>query len=131
MVNNPRFVPTLYNTQDAAGKPILGIRLIPRSGRADATIPLTDKAGTNDLSVRLAEVEVAKIKQGINVAVVQATKDGKATNPPSVVKEKRGVVKLRLVERYVMSDGKVVTMITDGDTKPIPLVCLKKDSVSE
>jgi hypothetical protein len=129
MVSNPRFVPTLYNSQDPAGKPVLGIKLIPRSGRPDATVPLMDKASTNELSVRLAEVEIAKIKQAVNVAIVQAGKDGKATVPPSVVREKRGVVKLRLIERYVMAGGKIATQVTDGTTTPIPLVCLKKDSV--
>ncbi|KAH8654009.1 hypothetical protein BGZ60DRAFT_435848 [Tricladium varicosporioides] len=133
MVRNQRFVPTLYNSVDPAGKPILGVKLIPRSGRQDATIQLLNDGRTNELSVRLAEVELAPVMQRINVAVAQIGADGKGLN--KVVNEGRGIVKLWLRESYVVDDkGTTSTVVTDGEVRSVQrgrqptlaLVCVKK-----
>ncbi len=137
MVSNQRFVPTLYNTVDSTSKPILGIKLIPRSGDPAATITLSDDQATNEASIRLAQVPIATIKKYLNPAIVQATATGGPTVPPSVKGEKMGVVKLRLLEKYTMPDGRIVTMETNGDSapgapqSPIPLLVLKKDGVPQ
>ncbi|KAF8851876.1 hypothetical protein BDZ45DRAFT_678781 [Acephala macrosclerotiorum] len=132
MVRNQRFVPTLYNSTDAGGGPVLGIKLIPRSGRQDATIQLMNDSRASEASVRLAEVEIAPIRQSLNVAIAQIDGAGKGLN--QVKNEGRGIVKLVLRETYAMNDGTMSTVVTDGEVKPVQrgrqpelaLVCVKK-----
>ena len=133
MVRNQRFVPTMYNTTDAAGKPVLGIKLIPRSGRQDATIVLASDNRTNEAGIRLAEVPIAKIKNPRLLNIAQIDEQGKGLN--KVIMQSRGVVKLVLRETYVMKDGSKVTLVTDGEPRkarvgeidvPVPLVAIKK-----
>lgn len=132
MVGNQRFVPTLYNSTDAGGGPVLGIKLIPRSGRQDATIQLLNDSRTSEASVRLAEVDLAPIRQSLNVAVAQIDASGKGLN--QVKNEGRGIVKLVLRETYIMGDGTSSTVVTDGEVQPaqrgrqpeLALVCVKK-----
>ncbi|KAK0100918.1 hypothetical protein ONS95_007360 [Cadophora gregata] len=133
MVRNQRFVPTLYNSTDAAGKPILGVKLIPRSGRPDATIELRNDQKTTDASIRLAELPIARIAKPQLKNIAQIDDKGNGLN--KVILQPRGVVKLVLRETYVMADGSKVTWVTDGEPRkarpgekgaPVPLLVLKK-----
>ncbi|CZR65010.1 uncharacterized protein PAC_14910 [Phialocephala subalpina] len=130
MVRNPRFVPITYNTDDGA---TFGIKLIPRSGDAAATIALDDKGASSDASVRLAQCPVASTVRPFNVAVAAMDpKTGKGTG--STVGRRRGLVNLVLRETYIVPGGsggfKQVLMITDGARprqQEVPLQAVKKD----
>ncbi|KAG4435923.1 hypothetical protein IFR05_008580 [Cadophora sp. M221] len=133
MVRNQRFVPTLYNSTDASGKPVLGIKLIPRSGRPDATIELRNDKKTSEASIRLAEVPIARIANPQLKNIAQIDDKGNGLN--KVILQPRGVVKIVLRETYLMADGSKVTWVTDGEPKkarpgeksaPVPLLALKK-----
>lgn len=101
MVRNQRFVPTLYYSKDSGGGPVLGIKLIPRSGEKDATLVLKNDGATADASVRLAEVPIAPIRLSQNVNVAQIDANGKGLNKVAI--EGRGIVKLVLRETVCCS----------------------------
>ncbi|KAH7356949.1 hypothetical protein BKA65DRAFT_218378 [Rhexocercosporidium sp. MPI-PUGE-AT-0058] len=133
MIRNQRFVPTLYNSTDAAGKPVLGIKLIPRSGRPDATIELRNDKKTSEASVRLAEVPIARIANPQLKNIAQIDDKGNGLN--KVLLQPRGIVKMVLRETYLIADGSKVTWVTDGEPRkarpgeksaPVPLLALKK-----
>jgi hypothetical protein len=129
MTRNLRFVPTLYNDFDTGGKPVLGVKLIPRSAQPDATIVLTNDGRTTEASVLLAQCPIAKlVDQFKGVLVAQVNEQGQGTGRSA--REPRGICKVVLKETYVLSDGTERTMTTDGEVRPgpdagIPLWVLK------
>ena len=126
MTSNHRFVPTLYTNTDSNGKPILGIKLIPRSGDPSATITLQNDGRTTEASVRLSECPIAPIldkSKGVQVAQVDAKGNGTGVS----AREARGICKLLLKEVY-LTDGGLKTITTDGVTGRlgVPLWALKR-----
>ena len=130
MATNPRFVPTVYTTSDSdpmfSSRTVLGIKLIPRSGRADATIELKKDGRTNDASVRIAAVPIAPIVKPQQVQVAKLEGGEFGAKP-------LGVCKIVLREKYDLGNGVTSTVVTNGNVntkvdprvRQIPLWALK------
>ncbi len=81
------------------GKPVLGIRLVPRSGRTTGTIPLSTDTRAVEASVRLGEPRIhAVVDKGATALVAQGVdpKTSKTWNKQLP----RGRCMVRLVEHY-------------------------------
>jgi hypothetical protein len=124
MVSNPRFVPLLYLAQ-ISGKPILGVKLIPRSSNPSATITIANDGRTSEASVCLAQCPIAQIVNTAGqVSVAQVDSQGNGTGKGGM--EHRAIVNITLTEVYRLSDGSTQNVITNAFTPGIPPRVLKK-----
>jgi hypothetical protein len=129
MCSNPRFVPTLFSgvasrigSQKWDQRPIVGIKLVPRSGTETGTLPLRADGKAADASVRLSEPNVVKIVDHSTIAfVAQAKPDG--TVLPNLTRS-MGRCLVRMTEIYG-DDRKnewswcVALKVDSGDADPL------------
>ncbi|KAH8901389.1 hypothetical protein GQ53DRAFT_814848 [Thozetella sp. PMI_491] len=104
MCSNPRFVPAIFSgTATPIGsdkwdnKPVVGIRLVPRTGQATGTLPLVADLKSKDAGFRLSEPRIKPIVDHSTSAMIAAlNSQGNPTNVQKVI----GRCMIRMSEQY-------------------------------
>lgn len=106
MARNLHFVPTLYNNELVSGaKPILGIRLLPRSGKPQATIAVANTLRSQEATVRLSMCRIAPTVKQQLVLVAMSPKDRR--------NQWRGKCSALLRETYTTGDVRQPTVMRE------------------
>jgi hypothetical protein len=103
MAGNQRFVPTLENSLHSTddGQACVRVTLVPRSGKKDGTMQMSDWASSRQASVRLAEMRIAGIVDDSTTAKIATA--APAGGPATISNRTVGRCFVKMTEVY--ADG--------------------------